>query len=319
MHIKSKAPKELKLTRVYDAPLKLVWEAWTDPEQIGKWWGPRGFTLTTHSKDLKTGGHWNYTMHGPDGKDYPNKTVYLEVDPMKRLVYDHGANDQQAALFRVTVLFKDLGGRTELDFTMACASEESARSIKQFIKDAGGTGTWDRLAEHLEEHNHKKRIFVINRSFKAPIESVFEMWTNPEHFANWMGPTGSVMENIVAGIEEGKTLFYKMTAAGNLVMYGKVHYQKIDHPRYLQYTQIFCDEDGNVSRHPMVSIWPEVMQTKVWFSEEEEGHTRITLVWEPYGKPTKEELEVFVNMRSGMTQGWTGSFDKLEECLVRAK
>jgi uncharacterized protein YndB with AHSA1/START domain len=71
---------EIRITRIYGAPVKAVWEAWTDPKQAAQWWGPRGFTLTTHSKDLRPGGSWIYTMHGPDGVGYPNKTVYLEVE-----------------------------------------------------------------------------------------------------------------------------------------------------------------------------------------------------------------------------------------------
>ncbi len=70
---------EIKITRIFEAPLKTVWEAWTDTKQVEKWWGPRGFTITTHSKELKVGGIWHYTMHGPDGTDYPNKTLSLEV------------------------------------------------------------------------------------------------------------------------------------------------------------------------------------------------------------------------------------------------
>ena len=65
---------EIKITRIYDASKEQVWDAWTDPEQVGQWWGPRGFTLTTHGKDLRPGGYWSYTMHGPDGTDYENKT-----------------------------------------------------------------------------------------------------------------------------------------------------------------------------------------------------------------------------------------------------
>ena len=57
----------INIIRIYDAPVEAVWDAWTDPEQVAQWWGPRGFTLTTHSKDLRPGGHWAYTMHGPDG------------------------------------------------------------------------------------------------------------------------------------------------------------------------------------------------------------------------------------------------------------
>ena len=88
-----------------DAPVKAVWDAWTDLKQVAQWWGPRGFTLTTHSKDLRPGGHWSYTMHGPDGTDYPNRTHYFEVEKYSRLVYDHGASEDRPPLFRVTVNF----------------------------------------------------------------------------------------------------------------------------------------------------------------------------------------------------------------------
>src|ERR1700761_7766970 len=103
---------ELNLTRLYDAPVQAVWEAWTEPDQTALWWGPRGFTLTTHSKDLRPGGTWDYTMHGPDGTDYPNITQYHEVEQNKKLVYDHGGNENQPPMFRVTVLFTEERGKT---------------------------------------------------------------------------------------------------------------------------------------------------------------------------------------------------------------
>src|SRR5205085_8312645 len=93
---------EIKLTRIFNAPVKTVWEAWTDPAQAAHWWGPRGFTITTHSKDFKPGGHWIYTMHGPDGTDFPNITKFLEIEKHAKLVYDHGATETQPPLFRVT-------------------------------------------------------------------------------------------------------------------------------------------------------------------------------------------------------------------------
>ncbi len=90
---KENRPNELYIERIYDAPVKMVWDAWVDPKQVAQWWGPRGFTLANHSKDVRTGGHWNYTMHGPDGVDYPNATKYLEVEKYSRMVYDHGLSD----------------------------------------------------------------------------------------------------------------------------------------------------------------------------------------------------------------------------------
>ena len=88
---------EIRLTRVYDAPVHAVWDAWTIPEQVAKWWGPRGFTLSTYSKDLRDGGHWRYPMHGPDGVDYPNVAKYHVVELHRKLVYDHGATDDRPA------------------------------------------------------------------------------------------------------------------------------------------------------------------------------------------------------------------------------
>src|SRR5215510_7884765 len=108
-------PNEIQITRSYNAPLKAVWDAWVDPAQAAHWWGPRGFTITTHSKDLRPGGSWVYTMHGPDGTDYPNITQYLEVEKHSRLVYDHGGNADRPPLFRVTVQFSEAAGKTKMD------------------------------------------------------------------------------------------------------------------------------------------------------------------------------------------------------------
>src|SRR4051812_42944305 len=155
-------PNEIRLTRVYDAPVQAVWDAWTDPEQAAQWWGPRGFTLTTHSKDLRAGGSWHYTMHGPDGADYPNKAQYLQVEKHAKLVYDHGGNDDRPPLFRVTVLFSEIKrGKTQMDMTMALPTPEAAAETRKFIKKAGGDATWDRLAEYLENQSSGNENFVI--------------------------------------------------------------------------------------------------------------------------------------------------------------
>jgi uncharacterized protein YndB with AHSA1/START domain len=136
---------EIRITRIYDAPVKAVWDAWTEPEQVAQWWGPRGFSLTTHSKDLKAGGHWNYTMHGPDGVDYPNSTKYFEVEQYSKLVYDHGGNEDRPPLFRVTVLFSEINGKTKMEMSMTLPTPEAAEETRKIIKKHGGNSTWDRL------------------------------------------------------------------------------------------------------------------------------------------------------------------------------
>ena len=307
---------EIKITRVYDAPVQAVWDAWTDPRQVAQWWGPRGFTITTHSKELRPGGRWIYTMHGPDGVDYPNSTLYYEVEPCRKLVYDHGASDDRPPLFRVTVLFSEVDGKTKMDMTMSLATPEAAEEIGKFIKKAGGNATWDRLAEYLEQESSGKEVFVINRAFDAPRETMFEMWTNPEHFSKWLAPAGFEMQFIRCDIKPGGNSFYVMTGNG-LKMYGRAEYLEIEKPGRIVYTQQFCDEREKVSRHPMAPLWPATMLTVVTLTAESADRTRVTVTWQPYGPTTPEELAVFKQARGGMTMGWTGSFDKLEELLSK--
>ena len=312
---------EIHLVRFYDAPLSAVWSAWTDPVQAAEWWGPRGFTITNHSKELRVGGQWHYTMHGPaiDGKDnvdYPNIATYLEVEKEAKLVYDHGATETQPALFRVTVLFSQSGEKTKMDMTMALASKEAAEQTRQVIKNANGNSTWDRLGEYLEKQKSGKDIFLINRSFDAPIDVVFDAWSDHKKIAQWLSPTGTSMEYFEADIRVGGISTYKM---GNqqFTMYGRATYLEVDPHHSLVYTQQFTDEEGNVSRHPFAPIWPETMLTHVKFTALDDDTTLVSLTWEATGNYTQDKLEFFINARAGMTMGWTGSFDKFDAFLLQ--
>lgn len=306
---------EIAITRIYDAPVKLVWDAWTDPAQVAQWWGPRGFTITHISKDLRPGGHWKYIMHGPDGKDWPNNTKYHVVEKYKRLEYDHGGTDDTPPLFKVRVTFTEMGKQTKMEMIMALETAEAAKQTKKFIKDAGGNGTWDRLGEFLEKEQSGKEQFLINRTFEVPLETMFKVWTDPKHLAKWLSPTGTEMKFIHVDIKSGGNSFYTMFGP-QMTLHGKIHYVEVKSPDRLVYEQQFCDENERVSRHPMAPTWPETMLTTVLLSAESPTETRVTITWEPKAPFTKEELETFVKARAGMTMGWTGSFDKLEEYLT---
>jgi uncharacterized protein YndB with AHSA1/START domain len=304
-------PNELYIERIYDAPVKVVWDAWTDPEKKKNWWGPRGFTITTHESDIRTGGVWHYTMHGPDKEDYVNKTKYLEVEKYSRMVYDHGGNDERKPLFRVTVEFKEVNGKTKMEMVMALPTADAATETKKFIKQKGGDSTWDRLAEHLSD----KDRFIINRTFETSIDTMYDMWTDTKHFAHWMGPTGSALTFVRADVKVGGTSFYKMEM-GAMVMYGLVEYKELNRPNKIVYTQQFVDQNEKLSRHPMSPTWPATMLTSVTLTEEEKNRTRVTLQWEVHGEATAVERETFHSAKAGMAQGWGGSFEKLEEYLM---
>jgi uncharacterized protein YndB with AHSA1/START domain len=99
-------------------------------------------------------------------------------------------------------------------------------------------------------------------------------------------------------------------------MYGKIHYKEISKPNRLIYTQVFCDENESITRHPMAPTWPETMLTTVTLAEEDFDQTRVTIIWEVYGEANTTERETFNKAKGGMTQGWTGSLDKLEDYLT---
>jgi uncharacterized protein YndB with AHSA1/START domain len=255
-------------------------------------------------------------MHSPDGTDYPNRAHYLEVDEHAKLVYDHGANDKQPPLFRVTVYFSEIKGKTKIEMSMTLPTAEAAQETRAFIKKAGGYSTWDRLSEYLEKEASGKEKFVITRSFDAPLDLMFEMWMNPKHFCQWLPPTGYEMQFIRSDIKPGGSTFYFMTSNGPK-MYGRAEYLQIEKPHRLVYTQQFCDENEKIGRHPMAPTWPETMLTTVELAAEGPDQTRVTVTWEPYGPATREEVETFIKAKGGMTQGWTGSFDKLESYLAK--
>ncbi len=310
-------PNEIRLIRTYPAPVQRVWDAWNDPEQAAQWWGPRGFTITTHQKDLRPGGIWDYTMHGPDGVDYPNKTLYHEVEHCKKLVYDHGGNDDRPPLFRVTVLFSESAGQTTLDMTMRMPTAEEAENIRKLIKAASGNSTWDRLAEYLDQTQHHKTTFVINRSFAATPSELFDMWTEPNHLAKWLPPPEFDMLILSQDVRVGGSCFFKMSSSSSS-LHGTLEYRELQRPDRMVYIQRFCDAQGGPGRHPALPLFPEALLMTVHFVAEDEETTRVTLVCEPIGQVSAEEIQVFEQTRTSMTGGWNTSLDKLEAELSSA-
>ncbi|MFO0614953.1 MAG: SRPBCC family protein [Polyangiaceae bacterium] len=299
---------------MYDAPVSVVWDAWTVSEQVEQWWGPRGFTITTHEKDLRAGGFWRYTMHGPDGVDYPNITKYHVVEPHKKLVYDHGATEKTPPLFQVTVTFAEQDGRTTMEMVYRLQSEEAAAQTRKRIKQANGNSTWDRLAEHVVRSVTGRTSFVINRTFDAPIARVFEMWTSPTELVKWLPPTGSAMRFLRSEIAPGKSTLFVITGPHG-TMHVRAEYLAIEPPRRIVYLQQFVDEREQPAPAPHTEAWPAMLRNTVLFAAEAPDRTRVTVTTESHGQATSAELEALVRERAGMTVGWTGSFDALETVL----
>jgi uncharacterized protein YndB with AHSA1/START domain len=144
-------PRSIVGMREFDAPRDLVFSAWTDPKHLAQWWGPHGFTTTTHRFDFRPGGVWRFVMHGPDGRDYQNLITFDEILRPERIVYRHGGTvDVEPVQFKTAVVFKDLGPRTRIvwrgDFHSA---DERNRLIKDYGAAEGLMQTMARLDDFV--------------------------------------------------------------------------------------------------------------------------------------------------------------------------
>jgi uncharacterized protein YndB with AHSA1/START domain len=113
---KTSPGRELVISRVIDAPRELVFKAWTDPEHLKQWFAPRPWTTPVAELDVRAGGASLITMRGPDGAEFPNRGVYLEVVQNERLVftdaYTRAWEPSEKPFMTVIVTLEDLGGKT---------------------------------------------------------------------------------------------------------------------------------------------------------------------------------------------------------------
>ncbi len=143
--------REVVFTRMLDAPRELVWRVWSDPDHVRQWWGPAGFTTTTHEFSFVVGGAWRFVMHGPDGTDYPNLVIFREIVPPSRIVYENEWDLPGAPLdFTVVVLLNAEGKKTSFSLRMTFRDAEAMRTaVERYGVLDGGTQTLDRLAGYV--------------------------------------------------------------------------------------------------------------------------------------------------------------------------
>jgi uncharacterized protein YndB with AHSA1/START domain len=124
--------KNVHVTRVFDAPVNLVWKAFTDPQHIMRWWGPNYFTCPSCEMDFRVGGRALVCMRSPDGQDFYNTWTFTKIMPMERLEYVQNLSDKEGNLItpesvglpsdfpkdvQTIITFKALGGQTEMTIT----------------------------------------------------------------------------------------------------------------------------------------------------------------------------------------------------------
>jgi uncharacterized protein YndB with AHSA1/START domain len=160
------AQKPFVISRTFNAPRETVFDAFTRPEEMKKWWGPKGFTVISSKMDLRPGGFYHYGMRGPDGSPMWGKFVYREIVRPERIVFVNSFSDEAGGVTRhpmamdwplrmlTTFTFEDLGGgKTKLTTTSvafeATAAEEAVFTANHDSMTQGWTGTLDQLEAYL--------------------------------------------------------------------------------------------------------------------------------------------------------------------------
>ncbi|MGH2403541.1 MAG: SRPBCC domain-containing protein [bacterium] len=308
----------LVITRVFGAPRELVWKAWTEPERIARWWGPKDFTAPAIKTDFRVGGRYHYCMHGPAGspfdKDLWSTGVYEEIVPLQRIVATDSFADEQGNVvpasyygmpgdlpmeFRITVTFEDDDGKTKLTLR----HEGLPAGAMADGASAGWNESLDKLAASLKTTFTIKRDelkVIMERIFDAPREAVFKALTDPAAIPQWWGPrkytTTVDRMDVRAG---GEWRFIHRDEEGNEYAFHGV-FKAIEPPRLISQTFVF---EGIPGEH-------EVLDT-LTLKDLGDGRTKVTAV---STFANVEDLDGMVG--SGMESGAVESWDRLEDYLT---
>lgn len=311
-----RANLELVFTRLVAAPRDLVWMVWTEPKHLAEWWGPDGFRLITETFDFRQGGEWIHTMIGPDGTEYPNHSVFAEIVPQERIVYEHAgssATTPRISMSKVAT-FESKGEQTVITLRLVFETiEEYNNAVNVYGAARGGQQALEKLAEYVRKQlpgaAQGEYFLEISRMFNAPRELVFQAWTDPKMLSAWMGPRGFEAYEVESDLRVGGRWRFSMVLNGEpdtgcdprgvdrLFMHGT--YREITPPEKLVFT--FQWENRNVDH-------PDRENTITITFRELEGKTVMDFKQGPFA--TSED-------RDGHNTGWSSAFDKFAEFMAR--
>jgi len=314
---KSAKGRDLVITRFLDAPREKVWKAWTEPDEVKKWWGPAPFTSPSARIDLRVGGRYLLCMRSPEGKDYWSTGVYREIVPNERLVYTDSFADEKGRVvpathyglsgdfpleMRVTVTFGEHGGKTK----MTLRHEGLPAGEMTRLTGAGWNSSLDKLAESLRGEGGMKltlptdREVVVTRVLDAPRDRVFQAYVDPKAIPEWWGPRSFTTRVDRMDVRPGGAWRFV-----NVGPDGQEHgfhgvFREIRPPERLTWTFEYEGAPGHVS-----------VET-ITFEELRGGKTKVTVTAR---FDSQEDRDGKVN--AGMEWGMRESYERLEELLNR--
>ncbi len=320
-----KPADNLVISRVFDAPVALVWKAWTDPKEIKKWWGPGGFTAPSIKVDLRVGGQYIFCMRGPKGSPW-DKNMYSagffkEVIPLKKIVATdyfsdkdgnkidpsvHGLTGDMPQEMVATTRF-ETAGKDKTKLTIEYPKPKSKAQLEAMLKsgmEEGWNTSLDKLQASLASALHViaepgKQEIVMTRTFDAPRKLVFSAFTDPKLIPEWWGPRSmkTIVDKMDARFGGTWRYIHRMPSGGEYAFRGVYH--EITAPETIVDTFEYEGLPGHV-----------MLETVVL--EEHDGKTKMinTSVFQ-----SVEDRDGMLH--SGMEKGATETMDRFAELLAK--
>ncbi|HLK19126.1 MAG TPA: SRPBCC domain-containing protein [Bryobacteraceae bacterium] len=305
------ADRELVFTRLLDAPRELVYKMWTNPAHLIQWYGPKGFVTSVYQMDVRPGGEWRLTMRGPDGKDYKNHIVFVEVKKPERLVFKHVPEaGSEPVTFETTVTFAEEQGKTRVTLRMLFPTEEEKEFVvKKHGAKEGGEQMFGKLADYMRTMAPGAAVPIrqvtLTRLIDAPRELVFRAWTEPEQMKHWWGPNGFTTVRCELEPRAGGALRIDMRGPDGTLYPHSGTVREFVRPERLVLFMNVQDGEGNIIFEGVTTV------TLV----EEAGKTRLTL----HSRIENASVEFGAMHGAGMENGWNQALDHLEKQLSESK
>lgn len=312
---------EIRLTRTFNAPQRLVFEAITQPRHVRNWFACfEGSSMPVCEIDLRLGGKYTYTTRMGDGNEFTFYGEYREITPFEQLIYTEIFEPFPDAVSVVTVTLEETAGRTVYTSTSLYPSPEVRDMVLGTGMEHGAALALDRLedvAHNIATRNSEvgEMDLVIQRTFNAPSELVYRAWTEPERLNRWWGPKGMNTRLHRFELEPGGIMHYAMQPPGtDQLWWGRFVFWHVAPGKGLTYVNSFSDKNAGITRAPFAETWPLEMLTVITLSEQG-GQTLLTLRSMPINA-TEAEMETFKAGHASMNQGFGGTMQQLEEELA---
>jgi uncharacterized protein YndB with AHSA1/START domain len=313
--------QDIIVTRTYNVPRDLVYKTVTNPSLIPEWCGPRNLTTRVERMDVRPGGQWRFIQHDPQGNTFAFHGVYHAVEIPRQLIYtskfegmpghvalytEDLAEQDGETVITTHGVFQSVEDRDQLlQWGMEEGVSEQTRRLNALLTNQGMTERKANIMERMEENGE---CITLTRTFDAPLEEVWERWTDPSQYMCWWGPKDFTSPYAKFDLRPGGTYLTSMRGPDCKEYWDTGKFEKIDELNRIVYTDTWADQNGNPvppSYYGFLGDKPVEMAAQVNL-ENIGGKTRLTL--EHCGFPGGEMIDQ-------AKEGWNQSFNKLAECL----